>query len=223
MNNGLRSLSDEDPLDRNTLLLLGGTFDPAHIAHREMLRLAEQEHPDAGIIVEPTDQPPHKSTTSVAFNHRAEMAIRLLADQPAALSFLQHYQDGAGYTVTSLQRLRQAYDGTIRLVMGGDSAASFYDWHQPEMILLRATPLIIPRPGFGRDEIIGSIARDRNRSAAEQWGEFIIETDRQHNISSTELREHFPTTNRPDGIPERVWSYITHHGLYGCGDDTNDK
>ena len=104
--------------------LLGGTFDPIHLAH---LRLAEEAREALGlerVRLIPAGDPPHRDTPQSAAEHRLAMAQRAIAGNPAL-----EVDDGEirarqkSYTVLTLERLRAEFGAQrpLVLLLGADA------------------------------------------------------------------------------------------------------
>ena len=95
---------------RGSVGVLGGTFDPIHIAH---LAVAEEAREALGlekILFIPAAMPPHKVDRPVSEpHHRLAMVELAIADNPAfEASRVELDRSGPSYTVDTLERLAAA-------------------------------------------------------------------------------------------------------------------
>jgi nicotinate-nucleotide adenylyltransferase len=131
--------------------ILGGTFDPIHMAH---LAVAEQARTQLGleqVLFIPAWLAPHKKGNTRAADRAADRVAMLrlaLQDNPAfILDESEIHRRGTSYTVETLRRLheRMASAAHLHLLIGADNYAIFHRWREPEEILRLATPVVYPR------------------------------------------------------------------------------
>ena len=183
--------------------LLGGTFDPPHLAH---LVAAEAAFHDLALDVVnfvPAGAPWQKAERVVsAAGYRWDMTLlavggvdHLVADNREVM------RDGWTYTIDTLAEFPA--DEELVLILGADAAAGLPTWHRFEEILERAELAVMPRPGVERREV-------EEVAGAVRW----LETPLLP-VSGTLLRRM-----RADGrsirflVREAVHRYIVEHGLY---------
>ena len=112
--------------------LLGGTFNPIHLAH---LRIAEEAREAAGldqVLFIPAADPPHKPLAGdVSFELRAAMVQWAIAANPAfGFSDIEARRGGKSYTVDTLTALRTARPGDeLHFIIGSDSFLELGLWH----------------------------------------------------------------------------------------------
>ncbi len=146
--------------------VLGGTFDPVHIAH---LAVAEEAREALGlerVLFIPAGIPPHKQgRTITSGDERLAMLELAIADNPAfAVSRIELDRDGPSYTVDTLAALGEsqlAAGGSpdLALIVSAEAFAEFTTWREPRRILELATVVVAPRDGFP-DTTLEAIARD---------------------------------------------------------------
>jgi nicotinate-nucleotide adenylyltransferase len=208
---------------RGSVGVLGGTFDPIHVAH---LAVAEEAREALGlerILFIPAAMPPHKVDRPVSEpQHRLAMVELAIADNPAfAVSRIELDRSGPSYTVDTLERLAasaqtDAEPGADRerpdlvLIMSAEAFRDLRTWRHPERILELARLAVVPRDGFP----------DASRAfLAEHFPGF---EDRASflrgprlRLSSSELRERAANGRSLRYlVPDAVAAYIGDHGLY---------
>jgi nicotinate-nucleotide adenylyltransferase len=185
--------------------VFGGAFDPIHFGHlilaQDIIETASAER----ILFMPSFKPPHKQCFA-PFEDRLQMARLATRGNPHfRCSGLEAELSQPSYTIRTLRALgKELGDGGISFIMGMDSAIEFDTWKEPEALLDEFTIVVIPRPGFSREDIKELYA-----------GRMLFLSTRQIDISSTEIREkirdgkevRYLTTNE-------VISYIAKKGLY---------
>ena len=151
--------------------VLGGAFNPPHIAH---LLLAEEAIDSLGLdelILVPTGEAPHKRISpEPGPGVRLEMA-RLAArgEDGLTVSDVEVGRDGPSFAFRTLELLADERPGSqLTFVMGADVAAGLEGWRNPERVLELARVAIAERPGFDRSEADEALERlgARERAAS---------------------------------------------------------
>lgn len=119
------------------IAVFGGTFNPIHIGHVNVIRSVLKELKPDKLILMPTHIPPHKNACDLASDeHRLEMC-RLTAAEFASVT-VDDYElqnSGRSYTVSTMEHLRQIYPkDELYFVMGSDMTKTFLTWYQPKRI-----------------------------------------------------------------------------------------
>lgn len=195
--------------------VLGGTFNPPHIAHLICAQEALVELALDRVLLIPARIPPHKHVEEEPGpEHRLEMC-RLAADDDARLevSALELRRPGPSFTVDTLMELNSAApDNELFLIVGGDVAAGFRSWHEPERVLSLANLAVAKRRGTARDAVEAAVDGLRG---AERVAFFRMP---RIGVSSTMIRRRV-RQRQPIRylVPDAVAGYIHTHGLYGHG------
>ena len=124
------------------LLLFGGTFDPPHIGHMNLLRGAMQAvQPDLTIVM-PAGVPPHKAASMTPGMWRYEMCACFLALEKECggrieISDWEIHRQGRNYTIDTVTMLEQKYPGAkLYLSVGSDRLLTFTEWRRwPELVV----------------------------------------------------------------------------------------
>ena len=192
--------------------ILGGTFNPPHLAH---LVCAQEAHRELGlhhVLFVPAGSPPHKPVdVDPGTEHRLAM-VRLAAagDERFEVSDLELQRSGPSYTVDTLRVLTsQAPNDEFVLILGGDIAAGLPAWREPERVLELATVAIAERRGTARSEVEDALSRLR---AADRATFFQMPGIA---VSSTMIRQRV-REGQPIRylVPDPVVDHIDQHGLY---------
>jgi nicotinate-nucleotide adenylyltransferase len=196
---------------RGAIGVLGGTFDPIHIAH---LAIAEEAREALGlnkVLFMPAAMPPHKVDRPVSDPaHRLAMLELAIADNPAfEASRIELDRSGPSYTVDTLETL-VAEPADPVLIMSAEAFRDLRTWRRPERILELARIAVVPRDGFP----------DANRAfLAEHFPGF---EDRatflagpRLRLSASELRDRAANGRSLRYlVPDAVAAYIGDHALY---------
>lgn len=185
--------------------ILGGTFDPPHIAH---LAVAQAAHEQVGldeIVFMPAGDPWQKAGYEISpAIHRMAMT-RLAAS--AAPHFIADDREvlrvGPTYSIDTVTDLAQ----DCVLLLGADAVRGVPSWNRAEELIELVTFGVVDRPGVARDDI------DTKVLSKCTW----IDMPRI-DISSTDIREHVATGHSARFlVPEAVAAYIEANGLYETG------
>jgi nicotinate-nucleotide adenylyltransferase len=187
--------------------LLGGTFDPPHLAH---LVAAEAAYRQLGVEVVtflPAGAPWQKAGAPVTpAAHRWEMT-RLAV---AGVGYFEAddrevHRDGWTYTAETLGTFDPADE--IVLVLGADAAAGVPTWHRSGDVLARARVAVAPRPGTDHTAVEAAL------------GSGVAWLDMPSlEISGTGIRR-MASAGRSIRflVREGVWEYAVRHDLYPPG------
>lgn len=193
--------------------ILGGTFNPPHLAH---LVCAQEAHRELGLdrlLLIPARIPPHKTVEEEPGpEHRLRLCrLAIDGDDRFSVCELELRRDGPSYTVDTLEELtRDDSIDELFLILGGDIAAGLPEWHRSERVLELAVPAIAKRRGTSRDAVVQALERLNGCERARFFRMPRI------GISSTMIRRRV-AAGQPIRylVPDRVAEYIERHGLYG--------
>jgi nicotinate-nucleotide adenylyltransferase len=130
--------------------ILGGTFDPVHLAHLVLAESCLDQAALDAVWFVPAPRPPHKPEgTAAPFPDRLAMLQLAIAGHPRfRIDTCEANRPGPSYTFQTLHDLSSASPGTEWfLILGSDSLRDLPTWRKPEEIARLATLLIAQRPG----------------------------------------------------------------------------
>jgi nicotinate-nucleotide adenylyltransferase len=190
--------------------ILGGSFDPPHVAHLAIASEACHALHLERVLFVPAAAPPHKGT-----EERTSAAVRLELTSLAVDDDLRftvsgiEIERGLVYTVDTLRAVDERYvDHDLVFIMGSDSLLQLESWHQPEELLSLCSLAVAPRPGDAPEAIAAAAAR---------WGDYQVQVLDVPllDVSSSSVRER-AAQGRPIRylVPRRVEQYIQEAGLY---------
>jgi nicotinate-nucleotide adenylyltransferase len=138
--------------------LLGGTFNPPHLAH---LVCAQEALVALGldrVLLVPVGVAPHKTVEAdPGIEHRVAMCAAAVAgDERLGVSRADADRDGPSYTVDLLRALSGTDELTF--IVGGDMAYSLPTWREPEGVLALARLAVAEREGVRRADIAERLA-----------------------------------------------------------------
>lgn len=204
--------------------ILGGTFDPVHVAHlrcalevRQALRLKE-------VRFVPCRQPPHRAAPGADPAQRLAMLRLALEGQPGfSIDERELRRAGPSYMVDTLASLRDELPGqALCLILGIDAFVQLPTWHRWGRLIELAHIAVMTRPGPPAepgDEVAAlmahHLAEDPGLLRETPAGRIVLCPVTRLEISATRIRAlvaqggdaHYLT-------PDRVLDYIRHTGLY---------
>jgi len=193
--------------------ILGGTFNPPHLAHLVCASEARAQLELDEVMLVPTGIPPHKEMDDEpGAAHRVEMCRLAIAGHEDWLSVSEIEVERAGpsYTVDTLREINARRPGDqLTFIVGGDMAWSLPSWKEPEAILGLASVAVAERAGARREEV-------RERLAGLAGAERIVYIDIPRlDISSSALRRRVRAGRSVDFlVTDAVGAYIQQGGLY---------
>lgn len=207
--------------------IIGGTFDPVHFGH---LRTAQETLEilclDEMIFI-PSAVPPHKPDASIlAFEHRWRMLRLATADNPAfRLSDMEHRMAGKSYTVNSLRKLREEFEGAeLFFLVGLDAFLEMATWFQFVELFRLASIVVLNRLGYGESDVRGFLARHLSADFSRTGETVFTHPDffpvyylpsTRLDISSTHIKKLLAEGRSVRYLaPDSVLGYIQKHRLY---------
>ncbi|MBR1744341.1 MAG: nicotinate-nucleotide adenylyltransferase [Lachnospiraceae bacterium] len=189
--------------------IVGGTFDPVHLAHLEMGRAAKRQKDLDQIWFMPSKIPPHKRGKKIAeegLRYRfVELAVEGEKDFYASDFELRF--PNTTYTAETLERLKKEYrEEQFFFILGGDSLCDFGKWYHPEKILEYAGILAFRRNGVSMREM-----EERAENLMSRFGGQIeILQMRDMDISSSMIREKLAMGEPVEKyLPEALHPFIS--------------
>jgi len=210
----------------------GGTFDPLHNGHLEIVRAIVRDFGLDQLLIIPAHRPPHKGSRTIAGDyHRFAMAVLASLDEPRVfVSTLELEAPDRPYTFETVERLRIDLGTETRLffVIGADSFEEINTWREPARLLSSTNLIVVTRPGHDvsashlddrfRSTIVDLRGREGDLQLGEGLGEHhIYVTGCVNNVvSSTQIRQRMRDGESiRDLVPSRVADYIRKYELYG--------
>ena len=213
------------------LAILGGTFDPIHVAHLAVAEAVRDVFQLDRMLLLTARRPPHKGEREVTtFSHRLAMtALACRGRDRLEPSDYEGSRPGPSYTVETVRHFRGELepDDPLFFVMGSDSLADLPSWREPRRILALANLVVAPRPGTAREVAEGALGADlaarvsaASGEAAPACGSIYWTEVPQQDVSGSEIRRRVRADQGIAGlVPEAVAEYIARYHLYGGPED----
>lgn len=194
--------------------ILGGTFDPVHLAH---LVVAEEARTKLGlslVLFVPAGEPWLKEGLSLSSaEHRVNMLRLAVEDNPYfRVSPVEVQRPGPSYTVDTLQRLVEELGPatSLHFILGVDALEQFHRWKEPARILAIASLVVVRRPG--RQEFDWPAFFTRLPQAV---GKVRLLEAPSLGISGTDIRQRAEAgASLRYLVPRKVEDYIKEHEVY---------
>src|SRR5262245_50202662 len=130
--------------------LFGGTFDPMHVGHLDVVRAAREALGLDVVWLVPARMPPHRRPPHASASHRFAMAaIAIQAEPGVRLSDIEMEATGPSYTTATLDRIESrgwSLD-TFVFMIGADAFREIEAWKDYPRVLERCDFAVISRPG----------------------------------------------------------------------------
>lgn len=209
--------------------ILGGTFDPIHLAHLRVAEEVREAQRLDEIRLVPSAVPPHKARAGVAgATDRLRMVDLAVAGVPGMRSWgVELERSGPSYSVDTLRALRAEVgaEGRIVFAIGFDAFAEIATWREYLEIFALADLVVMTRPpwpamltiddlpvaargAFRYDRASDSFRHESGRGLSLQH---VTPLD----ISATAIRERVATRRSIRFlVPPAVEEYVMARGLY---------
>ena len=195
--------------------ILGGTFDPPHIAHLIAGECAASEFELDKLLYIPANIPPNKSAQVItpAADRLAMTRLAIEGNSRFDVSEIELKRKGPSYTIDTIREVKSKFNiPELYLFVGLDQLLNFMSWHNPQDILDEANVVVMARPTKELKEIDSNL-KDRVK--------FMLMP--MFDISSTDIRS---SVRAGDSIrylvPPAVEAYICDHRLYRSNKSSED-
>lgn len=216
-------------MDKNLLIILGGTFDPIHHGHLRLGVELKLKFPDAEVCFMPNACPAHREAPVASARMRFDMLKLALSDaETFSLSDVEIKRQGASYTVDTLSQLRSDFpDRPIAWVVGSDAYDDLEKWHQVEKLSQLCHLIVASRPEIKNSEHQlhqhvhqhGFCTTENVQDLAVNFSGLVYKAEIPLlDISSTQIRHLIQTKQQKDAVrwlvPEKVLNFIFENQLY---------
>ncbi|WMW81564.1 nicotinate (nicotinamide) nucleotide adenylyltransferase [Undibacterium cyanobacteriorum] len=225
------------PIPTKTVLIFGGSFDPVHSGHVEMVKHVAQRFSVDEVRLIPAGQPWQKAGLKASPAQRSDM-LRLAFEGELSIPVQIDQQEVEraeqqipSYTVDTLEQLRQYYGETTALILliGADQFRNLTTWKNWQQLFQLAHIVAAARPGYSLqlDELPSEfvslwghaqneldIARFKQCCFGKTW----LETGLAWDISATRIRASLQQQGQSKEsialIPRKVLDYLQSHSIY---------
>ncbi len=194
--------------------IMGGTFNPIHIAHVNMAKQAYKQASLDKVLFMPSKNPPHKKSGDILpADIRADMVKLAIQDIPYfKYSDFELKREGTTYSAQTVELLhRQCPDDKFFFIMGADSFFHIESWYHPETIMKRVVLLPVGRDGSDKSAMEKHASYLKRKYDAKIK---LINMTQMH-VSSSNIRNLIASGKNPsDYLAPSVWKYIRQNNYY---------
>ncbi len=210
--------------------LLGGTFDPIHLAH---LRLAQEAREACGLAQVrfiPSASPPHRANPGVSAAHRLRMVELAVADNPRFIADDRELlRSTPSYTIDTVATLRRDLgpNRPLCVIVGADAFALFDTWKDWRHLLDAAHVIVATRPGSTtlpagadlRHQMLQRRTTDATALDSRPGGLLFELQITAMDVSASRIREDLAAGREPRYLlPDSLLGYIASNHLYRSPD-----
>lgn len=188
--------------------IFGGSFDPVHYGHLNLVRqIMERKHLN-GVIIVPTDKHPFKKDQTLAsFDHRFKMLqIAFENDSNILITDCEVTNNLTGYAIDIIRFLKDLYkEVSFSYIVGEDILGEFSSWHKSNEIIQEVNLIVGSR----------KVDKENMNSEFEQFDPVLTDVV---DVSSSKLKEKLKNntdcSSIKEDIPQEVCDYIKENSLY---------
>lgn len=192
--------------------IFGGTFNPPHIGHYEMVSELEKI-PDIGEIwLTPTKIPPHKVCDFLASDSdRIKMCEIVAEDFPKAKVCTREFErDGKSYTYDTVTLLKEEYkEKNFAFVCGGDMVTSFDGWYNYEELMK-----MLKFYAFRRTDTKGRLFDEKVEKFRNMGMDITVIETNITDVSSTYIRNNINKSEKL--LTKKIFDFIKTEGIYSA-------
>lgn len=194
------------------IAIFGGTFNPVHNEHVNIVKSAKSALKPDKILVVPSYITPLKTGAITASGkERIEMCrLAFCGIDGVEVSDTEIESGGVSYSYLTCEKIKKLYSGAeIYFIIGADSLAGFHLWKYPERILNCVTLAVCARES--EDKLNSAVKEYKKRFDKK----FVIIPYVGKKVSSTNVRISCAADEDISlSVPESVCEYIRSNGLY---------
>ena len=197
------------------LVVFGGTFDPPHLGHQQVI-VGLRRALGLPVLVVPNGSPAHRRAPHASPAERlrmVELMVAQLGDPQVTVSDLEVSRPGPSYTADTLQRLTEAEPlRPLLLALGADAARGLRRWHRPDRVAELARLLLFDRPGA---KVSARAAADELRARGWPGPEPQLVSLSAPELEASRIRARLRRGEEGAGlVAAPVLEYIRARGLY---------
>lgn len=189
--------------------LLGGSFDPIHLAHTALARAAWSALGLDRVELIPAANPWQRAPLAAGPEHRlAMLQLAIRHDEHLAINSIEIQRGGKTYTIDTLNALPPEHH--YHWILGSDQLSRFCSWHQWQEIAARVTLVVTQRPGSPLTP-----PQELSDQLDELGKSLLVLPFTPMPISATEIRQRIASNAPTDGLLDSaVAKYIQDNALY---------
>ena len=190
--------------------IFGGTFNPLHIGHYQMLKALNECEDIDKIFLMPDKIPPHKVCDFIASDEERIEMCRIAAKDfnKCELCLIEFEREGKSYTYDTVKLLKEKFKNfKFSFVCGGDMLVYFDKWYRFEDLMKEINFIVFKRSDTDIGEFNACIEKFTEMGMNIKLMEETIS-----NISSTEIRGDKAKAQKY--LPRKIYDYILEKSIY---------
>ncbi len=203
-------------MERNKIILFGGTFDPIHAGHTKVAAHACDYLGAERVVFIPAKRSPLKGFLPRAGDSkRFEMIALAIADNPKfEVNDLELNKPAPSYTIDTIRTFQSRYAPTeLYWLVGADGVKDLQYWHKIADLLDACNICTMYRAGYDQPDF-GQYEAIWGRARIEKLRRNVVATPLV-DVSSTTVRECIAAGKDVSHmLHPSVAQYIREHGLY---------
>ena len=193
--------------------MFGGSFDPVHNGHENILRTALDYKKFDKIIIMPIGSPGHKPSCKAPFvvrKHLVELAFGDIGVEMEVSDFEGNSSEKS-YSYITVDYLKSLYpDSKIHFVIGADSAINLHKWMKWQHLAQNVTFLVFDREEGENSQLLQAVDNIKQHSP-----DTVIIKNKVFPVSSTQIRSLAATGGDITGLVDsKVQPVIEKYSLY---------
>jgi nicotinate-nucleotide adenylyltransferase len=149
--------------------IMGGAFDPVHMAHLVAAEEALLQFGLDQVLFMPVGDPPHKSRRMAPAEFRYLLVAVATANNPRfSVSRFEIDRQQVSYTVDTLEHLAAGLppDTQLFFITGADAVLEILTWKDPVRVLELCTFVAATRPGYDLSRLASLLSELRSATAS---------------------------------------------------------
>ena len=217
--------------------VFGGTFDPIHYGHIDVVTAARDALNLDTVLLIPTKANPHRSSSPIVseFHRFAMVALAAIDHERLCTSDIELAVPDISFTSVTLERLAHAgaMPNEIFFITGADTFAEIASWHDYPNLLNRSHFVVVSRPNYPASHTraqlpdlasrMHEVSNNRKKISSNTKPSIWLIDAKTRDISSSNLR-HNMLCGRPitSLLPPMVDAYIKRNNLYSSSNINSD-
>ena len=188
--------------------IFGGTFNPFHNGHYEMLKALQNDERIDEIWIMPDRIPPHKECDYLPLDSDRINMCEIMAKEfsKASVCLIEFEREGKSYSYDTVLELKEKYrEKNFVFVCGGDMFVYFPKWYRYEDLMKLLPFYVFSRVGTKAEEFYESVKQFKKMGM-----NIILNGSQISDISSTMFRN----SGTPSLLPKKIYDYIKERGIY---------
>lgn len=191
--------------------IFGGTFNPFHIGHYEILTALQNDDEIDEIFLMPDKIPPHKVCDFLADDSiRIEMCKLAAEDfSKVQLCLVEFEREGRSYSYDTILRLKEMYpEKNFAFVIGGDMLVNFDLWYKYDELIK-----LISFIAFKRSDTNDELFNEKANRLIDKGMRIKIMNQAITEVASSSIRKDFSVAKAY--VPKKILEFLNERGIYG--------